>query len=289
MTDFSQLAKGLLSLEINTIQKDGMSAQKMPTAPNAMVEVVQLYWDFLCRKACDFGLPEAPLPSWAGKISRSFGWGREPFPQNGSPRTVDHPEGEPKPAGYVDNFFKEAPATVTTDNLDHLREIAAWLGEMQARTTSLANGRSNLHAGLRENLSEDELEDMRLAARLFRPEERSTFQRIRRNCDQFKDIAERDAHAGGITRKTTCDGFETTDLVNIRKAWEIGTEIILMQTVIQIDGDVVNRFQTGMDSADRAPLHMLHAGAVDISLKYWRWTIDAVGKLAGKTVATLLQ
>ncbi len=288
MTDFREMAKGLLTLEINTVEKDGMSGQKMPSAPNALIEVAQVYWDFLCQKSQAFGVTGSKLPSWSNKLSKSFDWGREPFPQPGAKdRPIAHPEGEPQPPGHNADFLKEPPATVTLDTLDHLREIAAWLAEMQLRTTSVADASSTLFPGVRDRLKPNELNQARSAARRFRLEERSIFHRIRRNCDQFKELTKRKGFEQ-ISRSTPCEGFNSNDVVQIRKAWDMGVEIILMQTVIQIDGDVVNRFQSGMDVASKAPLHALHAGAVDLSFKYWRWLIDAFGRIAGTAVSSLL-
>lgn len=288
MTDFREMARGLLTLEINTVEKDGMSGQKMPSAPHALVEIAQVYWDFLCRKAQDFGTTGSPLPSWANKLSKDFDWGREPFPQKtGKDRKIAHPEGEPQPPGHNADFLDEPPSSVSTEILDHLREIATWMAEMQLRTVAVADSSGVLFPTLREKLTEKEIIAARTAVRRFRPEERSVFHRIRRNCDQFKEITNRPGFSE-INRATSCEAFSPNDLVQIRKAWDMGVEIILMQTVIQIDGDVVNRFQSGMDVASKAPLHALHAGAVDLSFKYWRWLIDAFGRIAGSTVSSLL-
>ena len=289
MADFASLARGLLTLEINTVEKDGMSGQKMPTGPNALVEVVQAYWDFLCSKAGDFGPKSTPLPSWARKLSRSFRWGREPFPQPpGEERTIDASGGEPQPAGYVVDFLREPPTAVTPLVLDHLREIAAWMAEMRALIQILADGQRSQLASLREKLDEDGMADVRQVARRLRPAERSVFHRIRRNCDQFKAIL-KSSGQDEIVRTSPENVISSTDLVPLRKAWDIGTEIILLQTVIQIDGDVVSRFQAGLEGTERTELQALHANAVDISFKYWRWLIDAVGKIAGQTVSSLLR
>ncbi|AQR75250.1 hypothetical protein [Sphingomonas sp. LM7] len=289
MADFAELAKGLLSLEINTIEKNGMSGQKMPSAPHALIEVAQGYWDFLCRKSFDFGQTGRPLPGWANKISKDFDWGREPFPQPaGAPdRPIADTKREPRPAGHDGEFLKDSPDEVSVLIFDHLREIATWMAEMQLRVDSLADAQSERYSSLRAELTPDELYDARQARKRFRVEDRSIFHRIRRNSDQFKEIV-RDSKQETIHRGCTESIFSPDALVAIRKGWDIGTEIILMQTVIQIDGDVVNRFQIGVDGPDKATLHGMHGGAVELSFKYWSWMIDAMGKLAGKASGALL-
>jgi hypothetical protein len=285
MESFTDLAKGLLTLEINTVQKDGMSAQKMPTPANALIEVIQNYWDFLCQKTAAFGPSGQPLTGWADILSKSFGWGREPFPQAGpEDRPLDHPEGEPRPAGHIATFFAEPPAIATRDILDHLREIATWLAEMQLRIQSLAAGESRRYPGLRETLSDDDLREIRVFARRIPREDRPILHRIRRNCDQFKPIV----GARRIDRSSPDGDFQPPDLIAIRKAWDLGTEAILLQTVIQLDGDIVTRFQNGMDQPSREVVHTLHARAVDLSFRHWQWLFEAVGRVAGQTVSRLL-
>lgn len=289
MTDFTDLAKGLLTLEINTVQKDGMSGQKMPTIPNALIDLAQVYWDFLCRKAIHFGPAGQPLEGWALVLSHSFDWGREPFPQRDpqADRPVAHPEGEPPPAGHRADFGREAPSRVTLDFLDDLREVATWLAEMQLRASAVASGQAGSLRRLKGKISEEEMRGLRAAVREFRPEERAVLHRIKRNCDQFKVIAKR-LPDQTITRDCPDDRFQPTEIIQIRKAWDIGVEIILMQTVIQLDGDVLNRFQAGMDGPEKSQLHALHASAVDLSFRYWRGLIDAVVAVTGKAFAQLL-
>ena len=301
MADFAQLARGLLTLEINTVQKDGMSAQKMPTAANALIEVAQAYWMFLCGKAQDFGPIGESLEPWAAKLSRSFDWAREPFPQDAGAgdRPVKEPQSEPVPPGHNGEFLQSPPDTVNVLTFDHLREIAAWLSEMQVRTIEVARNPGG-KLGREVGLTTEERDTAQQTAGRFKSEERSVLHRIRRNADQFKclldaidpSVPEGAAAYGSrtltVTRSTPEERFTSSHLVDIRKAWDIGTEIVLMQTVIQIDGDVVNRFQAGIDTSAKAPLHSLHVSAVDVSLRYWRWLVDAMSRLAGKAVSTLL-
>ena len=289
MPDFAELAEGLLTLEINTVMKDGMSAQKMPNAPNAVVEIVHVYWDFLCKRAVEFGESREPLPSWSDKISKSFDWGREPFPQVGpDDRKVAHPEGEPPPAGHTATFLtKEPPSRVDLTVLDHLREIAAWMAEMHQRIASLAKRESRLFGTLMAELDDGELQEVRSVARRIAAEDRAIFHRIRRNCDQLKDILAQ-CKLDSVDRHTDPKAFCTGTLVPIRKAWDIGTEVVLMQTSIQIDGDVWSRLQTGMDDPSKAHLHTLHANAVELSFKYWQWMVEALGRLAGAMSSGLL-
>lgn len=289
MPTLAELAEGLLSLEINTVLKDGMSAQKMPTAPHAVVEIVHVYWDYLCKHAVEFQQSGQALPPWADKISKSFEWGREPFPQAGEEdRKIAHPQGEPQPPGHSPDFLKgEPPSHADLTVLDDLREIAAWMAEMQLRIGSIADRQSRLFVEVVKKLSDGELQDVRAAARRIDPADRSILHRIRRNCDQLKDIL-KECQLPRIDRSTDPKSFCAGTLVPIRKAWDIGVEAILLQTSIQIDGDVWSRLQVGMDDPAKAHLHTLHANAVELSFKYWKWMIEALGQLAGSAVSVIL-
>jgi len=289
---FADMAEGLLTLEINTVEKDGMTALKMPTPANALIDIVQTYWDFLCRKSADFGIAGVPLAPWARILSRSFDWAREPFVQSkSSKRTIADPTERPQPGAYRPDFTSTGPDKVTLDYLDDLREVAAWIAEMQLRTTAVVERGRTEYALVKGKLTSKQLQDAAGAARRFQVTDRSILQRIKRNCDQFKNLdALKPATPESprvLDRQSGQEAFTPSDLVAIRKAWDIGVEVILMQTVIQIDGDVVNRFQTGIDTQAKAQLHAMHTAAVDLSFRYWRWMIDALGRFAGAAVSTL--
>jgi hypothetical protein len=303
--DFIPLARNLLTLEINTVEKDGMSGQKMPAGPQALVETAEAYWDFLCREANSFGTQGEPLAPWLRVISMSFDWGMEPFPpppnepsqaievrtdlEGRSTKPLEQSNGR---RVWKGDFLRDAPETVTAETLDDLRQVAFWMAEMRSRILSLADSRSDLFGTLRGRVAQLVLEEswaatVRGTARRFRTQDRSIFHRIRRNCDQLKAIF--DSGPAEITRRSPDEDVRSTELVALRKAWDIGTEVILMQTVIQIDGDVVSRFQSGLEGGERAQLQTLHASAVDISFRYWGWLIEALGKIAGQTVSSLLR
>ena len=68
--------------------------------------------------------------------------------------------------------------------------------------------------------------------------------------------------------------FSSEHLVNLRKIWEMGTEQIAMQTVIQLDGDVITRIQPKYATAKYTPLHELHRQGITTSMAFWRGLID---------------
>ena len=82
--------------------------------------------------------------------------------------------------------------------------------------------------------------------------------------------------------------LKTADIVIIRKAWDVGTEVVIMQSTIQIDGDVVTRVLKGRDTAANSTMIGVHRDAVDVSFRYWSFMVEALGRFAGKAVNTLV-
>ncbi len=71
--------------------------------------------------------------------------------------------------------------------------------------------------------------------------------------------------------------LEADELVSIRKTWEIGTETIAMQTVIQIDGDVVTRVNSSFATPEYETLHKIHRDAIGTSVNTWRFLVETAG------------
>lgn len=76
----------------------------------------------------------------------------------------------------------------------------------------------------------------------------------------------------------------SNELVTIRKAWEIGTEKIAMQTVIQLDGDVVTRISPEYAKPDKKVIHEIHQQGVSISMKAWGELVGVVKEFFEKIV-----
>ena len=55
----------------------------------------------------------------------------------------------------------------------------------------------------------------------------------------------------------------------IRKVWELGTEVIAMQTIVQVDGDVITRLNPTYMNEKRYPnLQTYHNEGVNIALRH---------------------
>lgn len=74
------------------------------------------------------------------------------------------------------------------------------------------------------------------------------------------------------------------DRAQIRKIWEIGAERVLIQTVIQIEGDVVTRISPDLQALDKQYLLPIHQDGVKTAMRTWsaliaiaQGLIEAVG------------
>lgn len=119
-------------------------------------------------------------------------------------------------------------------------------------------------------------------------------QRIRRNCDQLKRTLSKlknDPNYIKIKDKKRSEineidnsimiKLEAEEATRIRKIWELGVEEVVMQTVIQLDGDVINRIQKYYAAPEYKHIHELHQANVDVSVKFWSVVVNAVATFLG--------
>jgi hypothetical protein len=66
------------------------------------------------------------------------------------------------------------------------------------------------------------------------------------------------------------------ELVLIRKIWELGCEQIVMQTVVQLDGDVVTRLSADIESDQHQLIHRLHADGVRVATHSWQFLVETL-------------
>jgi hypothetical protein len=79
------------------------------------------------------------------------------------------------------------------------------------------------------------------------------------------------------------------DLLTLRKAWEVGTESVVMQTVAQVDGDIVTRIQRARSTANDAPVHSVQMKLVATSLEHWRFLFATLATFTLGVFTTFFQ
>ncbi len=204
------LAGALLTLEVNTIVKAGMSAQKLPEMTVALGLVAQQYGRFLLD-------PRNRL---------------SPVLKDGatSRKLADSDVAAGDKAAY-----------------ERLRDAADAI--MQAGPLAADDERGPILARIKSNSAQ--------IARLL------------------------------AVADTNKPSQELTILVH--KAWDVGTELVIMQTSLQVDGDLITRLSPSMMSndpdgfgpVDPAFISLVHNNALATATAQWRSLFDLAAELIG--------
>lgn len=272
------LFQDLLSLEINTIVKPGMTARKMPPVGHAVLDVFSDYDFYVCGRV-------SYLNSVWAKFLRTP---RDVRRLKESLAKLDDDSSPQKSLLLLDDgrFIPDIPSTpfygdetaISSAAFDRLRTRARTADEM-----------------LRTLVEYGYLED---------DGTRVLLKRIHRNSDEISSIlaqrtdgaranggymrrvlGRRDEPRQGITR-ANAGGLEfdlsPEELLVIRKAWEVGTETILMQTVAQLDGDFVTRVQPAAPGTRDEGLQTLHRLSAAGALQHWQFLIRTAQEITSR-------
>jgi len=243
----------LLNLEINLIVTPGMTARKMPEPWNALENTAEAY-EVLLREFCievlrDFKARGSPRVEVYGAVHDLRA--RKPDPSmvgdNGRLRFIG-------PADLA--YGRREPSFAT---FDHLR---VWAMEATAVACALLALPGWPGA---EQLNEKVV----------------LFKRIERNCEQLEVILPDPSVAGAVAQPVGSDLVLTSaQLLTVRKIWEVGIATVVMQTVVQLDGDIVTRIHQHHPATSSQPIQELHRQSVDTAVKNWQFL--------GQTVAQFL-
>ena len=234
------IARNLLNLEVNTILCDGITAEKMPGATEALTDIAQRYHRFLRNRldelrqaGIDIGATLPELLNHGARIEFE-GWQVQ--------------------AAELATFEALRRAAQSCISALHHMPLHGW--------------------GAHEII----------------------FDRIRGNAEQLKAIYRDRGHAdiapdaAGIDISGSFERPQATapelllsqsEVVLVRKIWEVATETIAMQTVILIDGDVFNRVQSGWETDAEQALHALHRQVVEASIGQWTSLFRIAAELIG--------
>lgn len=254
------IGEALLTVEVNMVEKLSMSAQKMPEVPVALHAIIEAYRQYLF----DVGYPidDALL----GMATRRMA-------------------------------LLTAAVPAADEDKALVGQLSAWRPTQGGARPELTNGPETFEAlqwaawaALRDLKTIRESTLTPGDAGVFNPEAGGLLARIRANSRQFREVAIvlRDKHTPqkpgklplfGVTLDATIrallnDPFPPLSvpsdiLVLVRKAWDVGTETVMMQTSMQIDGDLVLRVSPGLAEAKRAFFAELHSGCVKTGIGQW--------------------
>lgn len=241
----------LLSLEVNVVLKPGMTARKMPEPFYALLDIIGEYDMYLCRHA------GALNQAWAQRLQMAAVPVRPPQKEEATPAKsyrMTESDGTLRQPLRAETVGDE----VSYDTFDELRERAV---EAEAVNKAvIAGGGPDDGTGV-------------------------ILKRIYRNCDQLKGIVGREELKAALTQPGVPTlPLRSDEVITIRKIWDVGTETVLMQTVAQLDGDVITRVQRGRESAANQAIHELHRQAVGNALAHWQFLVRTVSEFLTESV-----
>lgn len=297
-TDWVEQLKGialdLTAVEVNTIEAEGMTGRKMPAWPLALLDVASKYADFLTGPKVDMNLDRFAADFAAGVPGADGQLNREVLVVQGPPR-VDVSTWSPSGSDEKDAELLKAMRSLTA----HFEP-----GRSSTFRFQLTNGPETfllLYWAAANALavpSQDSKVD---------PAARVILLRIQRNSEQLVGLSRTllslagkhpsaalrrlqtsnvgSARQMGFTR-VELDAIDIggdtvpkapAELLNrLRKAWDIGAETIVMQTVVQLDGDLIFRANNTVLKSPNQHLVQAHERATGMALGYWNKLFDLV-------------
>jgi hypothetical protein len=266
----SGIMRSLLTLQINTIEKEGMVGGLVPALPHALLDIARAYITYLQNLGVHFNQPgnNHPVRLISGKLLDE------------DLKATQLMEGEAAPPNSYEvlcaaDLFptmytserdaKEVVVRLTPATFHVLREAATW-----ARINPPPES----------------------------PPEQAVLRRIIENCDAIKQVLKRKAARQAWSRANVDSSYgpsrldlrdnpallnfwyevPPSDALIIRHAWEIGTEVILAQTVVQLTGDIVTRLHPRMKNAPET--RAMHQVGIDTALGHWHTLFGFVAQLA---------
>jgi hypothetical protein len=259
--DPTQIFQDLLNLEVNTIIKHNMTAEKAPSVPMALVKICKEYANHLTALGVDLQPYLAPSKE---DCCKRMGLKLHEFDEQTSlwkafeqAWVTAHDDASPFTMDLVHNGWDtfERLRIATKDALQHL---------------PLAERDRNMLLRIAENCAR--LKHIVQGVQRHRNEK----------WEQF--IPKTAAQLAGTHARIPLADLDLEDRAAIRKIWEMGVEEVVAQTCVQIDGDVITRLSPQLvDSATaevRALLLTIHRDSVGIGLQHWQFLADTAVKFA---------
>ena len=258
--NIESLVTGLLTIEINTIEKPGILAQKMPILPVALHQVAEAYDLYLLGlgygvTACLLDLSRQHLDSIKGKQSAVAiddtmirGW-----------KPDDHP---------VDR----RDLKIDRQSFEALR----WAAEAclrDARKLGLTSETEAIVARIRTNCRQ--LGQAVLALRT-RWQGKDAAALLDGTIDDIRQQL--------LQKPQMVVPVDSDILVLVRKMWDLGTATVLMQTSIQVDGDAANLLSPDLTGGRHDFTLNAHQRVVEIALAQWKSLFQLAVSLATDVV-----
>ena len=277
------IGQDLITIEVNTIESTEISGRKMPGYPHALLDIAQKYADFLAGSAVGIDLDRLAV-DFAGN-QKMVG---DAVAKLASPIKFDRRK----------TLRQQGQEALDSEMAGYLAEVKPQYTPGGKRyTVKLTNGWETfelLRWAANQTLSPPETENAATAPPQRPKLDRKTrgiLWRIGRNCDQLKLVADElrdDSKSGAFIGKTRRELVSSEGklspispqyLTRIRKAWDLGTDTIVLQTVVQLDGDITYRARPNLLRESQSPLLEAHNRATNVGLEHWQSLFQLVFSL----------
>jgi hypothetical protein len=275
MAGFSlkKIAEDLFKLEINTIVKPNMSAVKMPLSKRRALYELATEYDLLLKKfkiKKDNDSTYRDPIHWKYAGLRSFGELRDRAKAGIEilEQDVKTAKEEESKELYKNIKMLDRIRYQSTQIVDMFKKI-----EQKVQADKSKKGKSGHHPASKSKVpDENTLSDEN--SKIIPSHKES---RLWNNDISLEDMNKEPDLV--LTPEQT---------MMIRKAWEIGTEEIVLQTVIGVDGDVTTRIVDSFASAPNDMILELHNNSIETSINFWSNLVKTVTTIAGKAFQKIL-
>ena len=278
-SDLIEIGRDLLVMEVSTIASDSITGRKMPWFPHAVIDITTKYADWLAevRNISIVSILNSPVPLT-----------RELFIQLA--QSHDDQWTNPITNGWRPIEQLRRTAKLLTDD-----SVMALIGK-----TPLNHAETGITIRIRRNC--DQLKTIILRFRaidawktyFLTPEALSNIADARVDTAAQDGWSEfRDAD-NGLTRAEISRSLQSVSstraekavldsdaATRLRKIWELGTDQIIAQTTVHVDGDTVTRFQRDVEESKRSYYFDIHNQSVQTAVSQWKTLFDAFSALVG--------
>jgi hypothetical protein len=262
----------LTHLEINTIIKDEMSASKAPSSPRLLLHNLAVKYDL---KLVSLGDIYSELETFEGSEKKYFneklkmgGSGVKSFLELRDRARMFHETIKANEAVLIYQQKKEG-TQFTKELID--ADI-----KMLQRIEAISNDIRNI-LSIKGVLPEPGNKHLQGRSRkLFRPKVIQTTEIL--DFDDTESISKFRVMSGNEAEQQELN-LDLRQLLVIKKANDIGTEKVVLQTIIGIDGDVTTRISQSFAKQPVSFINEMHHEATDISVKFWENLVNVVVKL----------
>jgi hypothetical protein len=286
-SQFKDIVKDLFNIEVNTILRDKISAQKMPAVRNALLDIGGEYFEVLDQVEKVYRrAKKLDIEFKMNDKRQSLGfYTKEEYEkaQQGTsgikgefmivgPPVCDQLGGFQAFAlmrRWADELLRDPKCADYLEEKKHLLSVLPRIRENADMLKGMFSAICRRDEELRGKGLMVRLDELKEAGKLTPESVVQEGQKI--DEDRTQNLTNQYTRSDILSRDDIgALPISHSELVLIRKIWEVGTEVIAMQTTIQVDGDVITRLNPNyLDRKNYEKLSEYHKDGVKMALAYW--------------------